>query len=398
MTYRHRFQSSKYRWVILALVWLVYFAFGLILSSIPPLVNVIAEDLSLTYSEMGVVLGSVILMYLPLAVPVGVGIDRVGHKRMITLGLLMISVSAILRSMVFSFESLFSVVLLFGIGGPTVSVGLAKVVASFFEGRERGLASGIYMTGAAVGSASSLALTNSLVLPIVGTWRNVFSLYGFIGLCIVCAWILFAREPEGNSGQPNAKFQFRSMVIDLLKQRDVWLVAIIGSTTFLVFYGFGNWLPTILEAKGISPVDAGFLASIPTWVGLIGSAIIPGIGEAGSRRPIIIASLLIEGVFMYIVGISCCLTLLTALIIFGIVSGAMMPLMLVVMMDLPDVGAEKTGIASGLFFSMGGFTGFVGPIFVGLLTDLTGSFLPPVLLLTIIVEAMILLAFILREK
>lgn len=398
MTYRHRFQSSKYRWVILALVWLVYFAFGLILSSIPPLVNVIAEDLSLTYSEMGVVLGSVILMYLPLAVPVGVGIDRVGHKRMITLGLLMISVSAILRSMVFSFESLFSVVLLFGIGGPTVSVGLAKVVASFFEGRERGLASGIYMTGAAVGSASSLALTNSLVLPIVGTWRNVFSLYGFIGLGIVCAWILFAREPEGNSGQPNAKFQFRSMVIDLLKQRDVWLVAIIGSTTFLVFYGFGNWLPTILEAKGISPVDAGFLASIPTWVGLIGSAIIPGIGEAGSRRPIIIASLLIEGVFMYIVGISCCLTLLTALIIFGIVSGAMMPLMLVVMMDLPDVGAEKTGIASGLFFSMGGFTGFVGPIFVGLLTDLTGSFLPPVLLLTIIVEAMILLAFILREK
>ena len=398
MTDEHRLTHSNYRWVILALVWFVYFAFGLILSSIPPLVNVIAEDLSLTYSEMGVVLGSVILLYLPLAVPVGVGIDRVGHKRMITLGLLMISVSAILRSLVFSFESLFSVVLLFGIGGPTVSVGLAKVVASFFEGRERGLASGIYMTGASVGSASALALTNSLVLPIVGTWRNVFSFYGIIGLCIVCAWILFAREPEGNSGQPNDNVQFRSMVIDLLRRTDVWLVAIIGSTTFLVFYGFGNWLPTILEAKGLSPVDAGFLASIPTWVGLIGSAIIPGIGETGSRRPIIIASLLLEGVFMYIVGISCCLTLLTSLVIFGIVSGAMMPLMLVVMMDLPGVGAEKTGIASGLFFSMGGFTGFVGPIVVGLLTDLTSSFLPPLLLLTIVVEAMILLTFLLKEK
>ena len=187
MTNRNQSQPSNYRWVILALLWLVYFAFGLILSSIPPLVNVIAADLSLTYSEMGVVLGSVILMYIPLSVPVGVGIDRFGQKRMITLGLILISASAILRAGVFNFTTLFFVVLLFGIGGPTVSVGLAKMVASTFEGRERGLASGIYMTGAAVGSALALALTNSLVLPAVGTWRSVFSLYGLVGLGIVFA-------------------------------------------------------------------------------------------------------------------------------------------------------------------------------------------------------------------
>ena len=150
----HVTRPSRYRWIILVLSWLVYFAFGLILSSIPPLVNVIAADLTLTYSEMGVIMGSVILMYVPLSVPVGVGIDRIGQKKMITLGLILISSSAILRSVVFSFETLFIVVFLFGIGGPTISVGLAKVVASSFEGRERGLASGIYMTGAAVGSAS----------------------------------------------------------------------------------------------------------------------------------------------------------------------------------------------------------------------------------------------------
>ncbi|MHA2462848.1 MAG: hypothetical protein ACXAEJ_16585 [Candidatus Thorarchaeota archaeon] len=50
--------KSSYRWIILALAWLVYFSFGLILSSIPPLVNVIANDLSMTYSQMGVILGS----------------------------------------------------------------------------------------------------------------------------------------------------------------------------------------------------------------------------------------------------------------------------------------------------------------------------------------------------
>jgi cyanate permease len=393
----HQSQPSSYRWIILALAWLVYFAFGLILSSMPPLVNVIAADLTLTYSEMGIILGSVILMYVPLSVPVGVSIDRIGQKKMITLGLILISSSAILRSVVFSFETLFLVVFLFGFGGPTVSVGLAKVVASYFEGRERGLASGIYMTGAAVGSASALALTNSLVLPLVGTWRNAFSFYGIIGLLVALGWIILARESSVSLDQMNEQSSIRKMVHTLLRDKDVWIVAIIGSTTFLVFYGFGNWLPSLLEGKGMSPVDAGYLASIPTWVGLIGSAIIPGIALAGSRRPIIAGSLLIEGISMYFVGITSGSLLLVALVVFGIISGAMMPLMLVIMMDLPEVGAEYTGIASGLFFSIGPSMGFVGPILVGYLTDLTGSFVPALFVLTVVVEVMIVLAVFLKE-
>ncbi|MHA1949830.1 MAG: MFS transporter [Candidatus Thorarchaeota archaeon] len=394
----HPSAPSRYRWVILALAWLVYFAFGLVLASIPPLVNVIAADLGLTYSEMGIILGGVILMYVPLAIPAGVGIDRFGQKKAIALGLLVVSVSAILRSFVFSFETLFLVVFLFGFGGPTISVGLAKVVASFFEGRERGIASGIYMTGVVVGSGLSLALTNSFFLPMVGTWRNVFSFYGIIGLFIALAWILLARESTSESMQRDVMLPMKKMLRALLSHKSVWIVAIIGSSSFLVFYGFGNWLPTLLEEIGMDPVTAGIWASIPTWLGLIGSGIIPGVTKAGKRKPIIVALLLIEGISMYIVGITSGTFLLASLIIFGIVSGAIMPLMLVVMMDLPEVGAEYTGIASGLFFSIGGSMGFIGPIVVGYLTDLTSSFLPALILLALVVEAMIVLTVILKEN
>ena len=175
------------------------------------------------------------------------------------------------------------------------------------------------------------------------------------------------------------------------------MVAIIGSSSFLVFYGFGNWLPTLLEDKGLSPVDAGLFASVPTWVGLVGSAIIPWITKAGSRRPIIIALLLIEGVFIYLIGITSGTILVASIVIYGIVSGAVMPLMLVVLMDLPAVGAEYTGIASGLFFSVGLSMGFIGPILVGYLTDLTSSFIPSLILLAIVVEAMIVVTVFLKE-
>ncbi|TFH01691.1 MAG: MFS transporter [Candidatus Thorarchaeota archaeon] len=389
---------SSYRWIILVLTWLVYFAFGLILVSFPPLVTVIAADLSLTYVEIGVIMGSFILMFIPLAVPIGVGIDHFGQKKMIAVGLLFISASAILRSFVFSFETLFLVVLLFGIGGPTISVGLAKVVASFFEGKERGLASGIYMTGAVVGSGSALALTNSLILPLVGTWRNVFSVYGIVGLLIAFAWISLARESISNSHLDVVELPMKKVLQSLLGHKYVWMVAIIGSSSFLVFYGFGNWLPTLLEEKGMDPVGAGLLASIPTWLGLIGSGIIPGVSSAGSRKPIIIALLLIEGISIYVVSITSSSFLLISLVVYGIVSGAVMPLMLVTMMDLPNVGSEYMGIASGLFFSIGASMGFIGPIFVGYLTDLTGSFLPAFIILAIVVEAMIGLTLCLKEN
>ena len=389
---------SRYRWVILTLAWLVYFAFGLILSSIPPLVNTISIDLDLDYSQMGVILGSVILMYVPLSVPIGASIDRFGQKKMITSGLILISSSAVLRSVVFNFETLFLAVFLFGFGGPTVSVGLAKVIASTFEGRERGLASGIYMTGAAVGSASALALTNSVVLPLVGTWRNAFSFYGVIGLLIAVCWILFAKEqPVDSTSMPKEMSMMNALRL-LLSNRYVWTVAIIGSSSFLVFYGFGNWLPTLLEEKGMDSVTAGLWASLPVWLGLLGSAFIPGVATTGSRKPVIVSILLVEGICVYLSSLASGISLLVALVLYGIVSGAHMPLLLVVMMDLPAVGAEYTGIASGLFFSIGEVMGFGGPILVGVLKDMTNSFVPALLLLGLIVESMIALALYLKEN
>jgi cyanate permease len=129
----------------------------------------------------------------------------------------------------------------------------------------------------------------------------------------------------------------------------------------------------------------------------VGSAIIPGITKAGSRRPIIVSLLLIEGVFIYTIGITSGTFLAASIIIYGVASGAVMPLMLVVMMDLPAVGAEYTGVASGLFFSIGLSLGFIGPIVTGYLTDLTGSFIPGLILLAVVVEAMIVFALLLKE-
>ena len=55
---------SRYRWVMLLLLWLLYIAFGLVSRSITPLVTPILDDLRMSYSQMGFILGSWQLTYI----------------------------------------------------------------------------------------------------------------------------------------------------------------------------------------------------------------------------------------------------------------------------------------------------------------------------------------------
>jgi len=50
--------QSSYRWVILILLALLYASFGLVTRSVAPLVTPILKDLQISYSEMGLILGS----------------------------------------------------------------------------------------------------------------------------------------------------------------------------------------------------------------------------------------------------------------------------------------------------------------------------------------------------
>ena len=63
------------------------------------------------------------------------------------------------------------------------------------------------------------------------------------------------------------------------------------------------------------------------------------------------------------------------LIIYGIAAPSMLPMLMLVMMDEPQVGPEHMGLAGGIFFCIAEIGGFTGPLLMGGLVDLTGSFL-----------------------
>jgi cyanate permease len=149
----------------------------------------------------------------------------------------------------------------------------------------------------------------------------------------------------------------------------------------------------------MTAADAGFLASLPSLIGVVGSIALNRMAvRLNSKKPLILTLLAVTGVGIYLMGTSTGLILWVSLIVYGFCSGALTPLMMLVLMDNRDVGKELMGAAGGLYFTIGEIGGFSGPFLMGYVKDYTGSFLFGIILLAVFVEIMLIPAFILKER
>ncbi|OGD52867.1 hypothetical protein A3K80_02730 [Candidatus Bathyarchaeota archaeon RBG_13_38_9] len=389
----------QYRWVMLALAWATYFCFGLVSFSLAPLATPIMAELKLTYTQFGIAAGAWPLIYIASSYPVGIIIDRLGLKKSFSVGILVVALSAIMRSYAIDFTSLFASVAVFGVGAPIISIGLPKLIASWFFGRERGTASGIYFTGVSMGTAFSLGATNILILPLLGSWRNVLLFYGIIPIIVVLLWIKFAKSSTGLGIETTVyKENIWKSIFGLLRYRNIWSIVLIGTTSFMVIHSLNNWLPKILETQNLAPTLAGILAASFSIFRIFGSLGIPRMSYIWSSRKTSVAIMLsITALSIVILPLGNEYLALLCIASIGLFIGALSPLLLTILMDTREVGVKKMGAAGGLYFSFGEIGGVLGPVIVGLFRDLTGNFYTGLTILAIIVGAMLIPSRFLKE-
>jgi cyanate permease len=384
---------------MLALAWLVYSGFGIISSSLPALITPIRTELNLTYSEVGILLGAWQLVYIVVSYPAGMFVDRVGTHKALALGALLVAISGLMRAFATDFTALFLSVAIFGVGGPIISIGVPKVIASWFSGRPRVTAAGIYITGSTTGSVLALSTTNSLVLPTLGSWQATCAVYGSIVAAIAATWWLLARDPPKPIVRPGGPpaVSFRDACLTVVTTKAVWLVVIVGFTGFMINHGFRSWLPQILEFKGMSPADAGYLSALPGVASIVGSITTARMAAHFGRKPVVAACLITVGASLVAVDLLTGLPLIVALAVQGFFAGGVGPVLLTILMDMREVGAGAMGAAAGIYFAVGEVGGFSGPSVMGLLKDLTGGFTAGLLLLAMITVVMLVPTALLRD-
>lgn len=390
--------THPYRWAVLGGVWLAYFCFGLTAVTLAPLVGVIGTDLGLSHSKMGTVMGAWQLVYIASAIPCGMLLDRIGMRWALLLAILVIALSGALRAVATGHLSLMLAVAVFGLGGPMISVGAPKLISLWFEGEQRGLAMGIYITGPALGSMVSLALTNSVMMPLWGgSWRAVLLTYSAVVVAAAAVWLSVSSHPASRAIETRLAAEPREpqgkTFADLLQVPAMRLMLVMSVGIFFYNHGLGNWLPEILRSHGMDAATAGFWAAVPTAVGVVSSLTIPRLATPPRRMKILLGLLVsatVATMFLFATGGA---WLAFGLVMQGIARGGMMTLAIQTLLDIPEVGSRRAGLAGGLFFSAAEVGGVLGPVSIGVLSDATGGFDSVlVLLIGICAVLMLLLA------
>ena len=382
-------------------VWILYFCFGLTAYSLAPLVRPITQELNMTYSEMGRVLGSWQLIYIFTALPCGTFIDRVGLRTSLLISAVLIGLSCLSRGFAQGPLTLLIAVAFFGLGGPLISIGAPKLISLWFKGRERGLAMGLYITGLTAGVVTALSITNSIIMPWMdGDWREVLKIYSYLGFFSGLIWIIISANPESRDMEERFRNIDMPPQIQVFKELfnlvPVRILLLMGIGIFIYNHALSNWMHEILMTHGADSVKAGYLASVPTLIGIAGVLLIPRMAVSNIRIQILSMLFIFAGTAVLLLKSSSIPIIITGLVLKGITQGSMMAILLLIMMEIPQVGARYTGSAVGMFFAAAEVGGVLGPLSLGLLYDTEKSFQSGLNMLSMVCLMLLVLAFIFK--
>jgi cyanate permease len=362
---------------------LCYTSLTFVWFSLPAYLATIIAEVGLSGTEAGLLAGAVPLTYIPIALFSGLAVDRIGPARSLAAGLVVTGIAQIARSVAGGFPSLLAATLLLGIGATAITFGLPKLVSVLFPPAETGLPSSLYMVGAAVGTAGAFGVGRPVVGPLLGGWRPLFLYSGVAALGYAVVWLAVVRVVPvgGENGTDDAERASTSVRTDLrrvLGHRDLRLMVVLGVVYLALVHGLQGWLPTVLEARGLSADRAGQTTTLLVGAKVVGVLAIPTLADRiDARRGAVIGcgGLAAVGVTGVVAG-GATATAALGIVIAGLGVGGLSPLIRAIPPNLEGIGPELTGVAVGLVFAVGEIGGFLGPVLVGTLHDLTGSYVP----------------------
>ncbi len=337
----------RYRWIVLGMAWLTLVCLTWSLFLIPSLAYRLIPELGLTHWQFTLLFIAPPLVAIFTAIPGGALGDRYGIRRTVAIAAFLGGAIGLARAFTPSFGGMLALMLLYGIPYGIMLPNLPKLVGIWFPPKQIGFASGIYNT--ALGSGSALGL---LTGPLFGGWQPAFTFIGIFMLGAAVLWALFARStPKG------VEIHMPPMLSGIkrgIRSKNIWFVGL-GLGLFLgTLMAFSQNLPTALQSvHQVSPATAGAIASLLTWGLVVGNFFIPILSDrVGLRKPFIYVGAVTTAVCLFFAwylapGAA------TWILIFlgGLVFGAVPSILFTFPVELPEIGHEYVGGASGLVVS-----------------------------------------------
>ncbi|MFO8143114.1 MAG: MFS transporter [Dehalococcoidales bacterium] len=356
---------------VITLASLMAFAVWAPTLCVPPMEHILEEELLITHTQAGLLYTIPILMTVILGIPGGLLSDRIGMKKVAGIGIIMLAVGSMLRATATSGESIIAFTFLYGAGAGLCFPNLPKLVSSRVPRAKIGVATGIYTSVMITGMALAMAISVPLILPLTGSFRGVFIFWSVPIIVAAAVWWTGFRETDGGEALSNGKG--RSVPLRrVLRNRNLWLVAIFFLLAIFFFDGWVTWAPSLMILKGATEDMAGLIVSLCMWAGIPTALFMPRFSyRLGLRRPFLwipALTLALAAIGTMYTGISSSWILM---VVIGVALTTIIPTILALTTEM--VSREEVGTASGLVISVGNVGGIVGPLVGGRIYDLTGS-------------------------
>jgi len=317
--------------------------------------------------------------------------DRVGARRTMLLGVYITIWGFIAFSQMDSLLTFYLAFTLIAIASTATGNQVSMVAVSWWFVRKRSRALSFLTVGAGL-SGFTVPLFAMLVTG--SGWRTALLVWALI-ITITCIPLcLIVRNkpedygllPDGDAPPPAAALRGAGGAVKLkvhrepsltvgqaLRNRTFWYLAVA-----MVMHGIGSspavalLVPALLKS-GIDVSSATLAVSAIPLISLPGRVAIGWLGDTHDKRKLLAGCLLLEGLgILLIAATTTPWMLVPALLLFAPPFGGLIPIRPAVQAEV--FGVESIGTIQGLTNTVATFGGFVGPLLVGWLVDVTGSY------------------------
>ncbi len=333
------------------------------LSSISPVLEDIRLTLGLSAATAGW-LTTLPVFCLGLFAPLApVLARRIGPERGILVALAVLAGGMLLRTR-FGIPGLFAGTVIAGAGIGIAGVLLPGIVKRNFPA-QADLMTGVYTMALCAGAALAAGFTVPLA-QYFGSWMPAIASWALLAVLAALLWLPQVRHAHTLNTQAQVP-------VRLWREPLAWQVTLFmglqSSTAYIVF----GWLPSILQARGLTPLAAGGWMSVSVMMQLITSLGGPWLARRArdQRGPIVLMlTLTAAGLFGCLYAPAAQLPLWA--VVLGLGQGGNFSLalsLLVLRTRNAATAAQLSGMAQGLGYTLAA----LGPLTIGIVREWSGS-------------------------
>lgn len=401
--------ASRTRWGILAMLFIVTtinYADRATISIAGP---DIAKDIGLTPIEMGYIFSAFAWSYVLAQIPGGWLLDRFGSKSTYFFSIFLWSLFTFFQGFVgfltggAALIMLILLRLLVGAAEAPAFPGNSRITSAWFPTHERGLAASIFNSAQYFSTVAFAPLMGWIVYTY--GWESIFFFMGALGIVVAFIWLKMIYSPKEHPKISESELNYIEQggaLVDLDSAKDKAKASTIDSFACVkellssrmllgvyigqycinsLTYFFLTWFPVYLvQERGMSILQAGFVASLPAIAGFLGGISGGWFSDRLTKRgysltisrkvPIVIGMLMSTSMIACnYVETDVLVIAIMSLAYFGKGVGA---LGWAVVADTSP--KEAGGLSGGLFNTFGNSAGIVTPIVIGYIVHTTGSF------------------------